>query len=244
MAFGWPKKPAQPSIALLPLLKEGPRVDANSWPLGGLERDPLTIWVNKLGKRFTDEAIGDHPFESVNAVLNQPGKVCFTLVDTSGKQVIGEKIRGLDKLLQIEAVKNRVKISDSWQEIADWIGADPSILLASINEFNAFCEKGYDSLFAKDHRYLWPLRVAPFYAIRGYPHFLDTLGGIKVNEKMEVLTVGNKPVNGLFAAGVITGGWESESYCSDLNGSAFGYAINSGRIAGESAAEFVGRRTR
>jgi fumarate reductase flavoprotein subunit len=226
------------------LLKEGPRVDANSWPLGGLERDPLTIWVNKLGKRFTDESIGDHPFESVNAVLNQPGKVCFTLVDTSGKQVIGEKIRGLDKLLQIEAVKNRVKIADSWQEIADWIGADPSILLSSINEFNAFCEKGYDSLFAKDHRYLWPLRVAPFYAIRGYPHFLDTLGGIKVNENMEALTVENKPVTGLFAAGVTTSGWESESYCSDLNGSAFGYAINSGRIAGESAAEFIGGRTR
>ena len=123
------------------LLKEGPRVDANSWPLGGLERDPLTIWVNKLGKRFTDEAIGDHPFESVNAVLNQPGKVCFTLVDTSGKQVIGEKIRGLDKLLQIEAAKNRVKIADSWQEIADWIGADPSILLSSINEFNCFLRK-------------------------------------------------------------------------------------------------------
>jgi fumarate reductase flavoprotein subunit len=225
------------------LLKEGPRVDANSWPLGGLERDPLTIWVNNLGERFTDEAIGDHPFESVNPVLNQPGKVCFTLVDTSVKQVIGEKIGDLDKLLQIEAAKNRVKIADTWEEIAGWIGADPSILLSTINEFNSFCEKGYDSLFAKHRRYLRPLRVSPFYAIRGYPHFLDTLGGIKVNEKMEALNVENKPVIGLFAAGVTTSGWESESYCSDLNGSAFGYAINSGRIAGESAAELVEKRT-
>jgi fumarate reductase flavoprotein subunit len=163
-------------------------------------------------------------------------------VDTSAKQLIGEKIPDLDKLLQLETAKNRVKVADSWQGIADWIGADPSILLSSINEYNANCEKGYDSLFAKDHRYLWPLNVAPFYAIRGYPHFLDTLGGIKVNEKMETLTVENKPVTGLFAAGVTTSGWESESYCSDLNGSAFGYAINSGRIAGESAAEFVNKR--
>jgi fumarate reductase flavoprotein subunit len=229
--------------SFVPLLKEGPRIDANSWPLGGLERDPLTVWVNLAGQRFTDEAIGAHPFESVNAVLKQPGRVCFTLVDSSVKQIIGEKVQGLDKLLQTEVAKNRVKIADSWPEIAEWIGTDPSVLLSSVEEFNEFCEKGYDALFAKERRYLRPLRVAPFYAIRGYPHFLDTLGGIKVNEKMEALTENNGPLPGLFAAGVTTGGWESESYCSDLNGSAFGYAINSGRIAGESAARFVRRMT-
>jgi hypothetical protein len=38
---------------------------------------------------------------------------------------------------------------------------------------------------------------------------------------------------------VITSGWQPETYCSDLSGSAFGYAINSGRIAGENAAEFL-----
>jgi fumarate reductase flavoprotein subunit len=71
------------------------------------------------------------------------------------------------------------------------------------------------------------------------PYLLDTLGGIRVNERMEALDTGLRPIPGLYAAGVVTSGWESETYCSDLSGSAFGYAINSGRIAGESAARFI-----
>jgi hypothetical protein len=31
----------------------------------------------------------------------------------------------------------------------------------------------------------------------------------------------------------------TETYCSDLNGSAFGYAVNSGRIAAESASSLA-----
>lgn len=221
------------------LLKEGPRIDANSWPLGGLERDPLTVWVNKFGRRFTDETIGNHPFESVNAVLDQADHVCYTLVDSAVKTTISEKIPNLEKALQVEIDKDRVKMSDSWTEIAKWIGAAPEILQQTVNEFNGFCEHGYDAVFAKDHRWLRPLINPPFYAIKGTPHFLDTLGGIKINEYMQALNSENKTVPGLFAAGVTTSGWEGDAYCSDLNGSAFSYAINSGRIAGENAVAFL-----
>ena len=58
---------------------------------------------------------------------------------------------------------------------------------------------------------------------------------------MEVLNHQDKPVPGLYAAGVATSGWEAETYCSDLNGSAFGFAINSGRIAGETAAASISK---
>ena len=87
-----------------------------------------------------------------------------------------------------------------------------------------------------------PLRNAPYYAIRGMPVFLDTMGGIKVNDKMEVLDNTNYPISGLYAAGVVVSGWEAETYCSDLSGSAFGFAVNSGRIAGENAVDFIRRR--
>jgi fumarate reductase flavoprotein subunit len=83
------------------------------------------------------------------------------------------------------------------------------------------------------------LLTPPFFAVKGTPHFLDTLGGIRINEYMQVLSPENAFIPGLFAAGVITSGWEGDVYCSDLNGSAFGYAINSGRIAGENAAAFI-----
>jgi fumarate reductase flavoprotein subunit len=222
------------------LLKEGPRIDLNTWPLDGLEREPVTIWVNKNGLRFTDEGIGIHPFESVNPILNQPDKICYSLLDSSIKDKFQTKTKkDPDSALRIEIANGRVKGSDSWDEIARWTGAIPEVLNTTIDEYNKFCDQGYDAQFAKERRYLYPLRKPPFYAIRGLPHFLDTLGGIRVNENMEVLKTDNTSIPGLYAAGVTTSGWEAETYCSDLSGSAFGYAINSGRIAGESASEFI-----
>jgi len=58
---------------------------------------------------------------------------------------------------------------------------------------------------------------------------------------MEVLDKQDNAIPGLYAAGVDTGGWTSDTYCAALPGTAFGWAINSGRIAGESACHFLTR---
>ena len=221
------------------LLKEGPRVNLHSWPLMGLERAPATLWVNSRGRRFVDEMEGDSPFESVNAMLRQPDKICYTLLDSAIRKHYEDTKPGLEKALQKEARKAKVKIADSWDEIAGWIGADPKTLEDTIEEYNVFCHQGYDAVFAKDRRYLMPLRTAPYFAIKCMPVYLDTIGGIKINEHMEVMDDCHHPIPGLYAAGVITSGWMAETYCGDLSGSAFGFAINSGRIAGENAAKFT-----
>ena len=58
---------------------------------------------------------------------------------------------------------------------------------------------------------------------------------------MEVLDQHDEPIPGLYAAGNDTGGWETDTYALlVLPGSAFGFAVNSGRIAGENAAELLG----
>lgn len=233
-------------------IKEGPRYHLHAWPLMALERDPVTIWVNKEGRRFTDESTGYHVFESVNAVLRQTDQVCYTLLDAEIRQYFEQmglklsrrasagkeannQMSGLESVLQKEAEKGGIKISDSWDEIADWIGADPKVLKDTIIQYNSFYNRGYDELYTKDRRYLLPLSSPPYYAIRGLSVILDTVGGIRINERMEVLDNQNNPIPGLYAAGVTTSGWESETYCSELSGSAFGYAITSGRIAGENA---------
>jgi len=86
---------------------------------------------------------------------------------------------------------------------------------------------------------LVPVRTPPFYPLKCSSAFLDTIGGIKINEQMEVISQAGNPISGLYAAGVITGGWQDEPYCAQLLGSARGFALNSGRIAGKSAAEFL-----
>ncbi|MFC1945884.1 FAD-dependent oxidoreductase [Chloroflexota bacterium] len=139
----------------------------------------------------------------------------------------------------VKHVEPVVKIANNWNELASWIGCNPDVLKATIHEYNECCDHGRDPIFGKRNELLIPLRTPPFYVIKGNSDFLDTIGGIKINERMEVLNQEDMPIPGLFAAGVATGGWETESYCAPLSGEASGFAVNSGRIAGENAAKLI-----
>jgi fumarate reductase flavoprotein subunit len=215
--------------------------------------EPRTMCLNKKGKRFIDESIIPNHFVAGNALLQQPDNVSYTIFDAKIRQMIIEEghfkhvakweqrgnFPSLEKTLEKQANKGRAKISDSWDEIADWIGVSPESLKYTIDEYNAFCDKGFDPIFAKDQRYLIPLHAPPYYAVRGGLGFLNTIGGIKINENMEVIDKKDNPIPGLYAAGVDVGGWQADTYSGILPGTTLGFAINSGRTAGENAAEFV-----
>jgi fumarate reductase flavoprotein subunit len=236
----------------------GPRVPG-SFLLSAIAADPSPLMVNRFGKRFSDENIPCH-FERGNTVDKQPDKICYALFDAKIKQyIIDEELKRpgwglqrqvlhlqpqidpkeLDRELQLQVDKGGGKISNSWDEIAVWIGAAPDALKATVNEYNGFCDQGHDEMFVKDPRYLLALRTPPYYGIKCHSGFLGTIGGIKINHHMEVLNHQGNPIPGLYAAGVDTGGWQGDTYGGrDLAGSAFGFAINSGRIAGENAATY------
>lgn len=221
------------------VLKEGPRLAPRQWPLGHLERDPSTLWVNKCGKRFIDETAGYHVFESVNAMLAQPDGVSFALFDAHIKDIFKKTMPEIDAMIEGEMEKQRVYRAASWEDTAGWIGCSPAVLLETVARYNSLCARGYDEDMGKNRRYLLPLIFPPYYAIKGIPVILDTIGGVIINENMEVLNPARQVIPGLYAAGVVTSGWQSEVYCSELSASAFGFAINSGRIAGENAARFI-----
>ena len=69
-------------------------------------------------------------------------------------------------------------------EIARWIGCRPEILIETVREYNEGCKNGHDTIFGKDRIYLLPLIKAPYYAIKGQSSICDTIGGIKINEKI------------------------------------------------------------
>ncbi len=216
---------------------------------------PRVIWVNKKGERFTDETVTLSFSEAANSIYRQPGKTAYTLFDenikqsifkeelsTLQKRAIGKRslTTVLDNDLRLYTKKGRVKISDSWDEIAKWIGADPKVLKTTIDEYNAACDNGYDDIFVKDRKYLLPLRTPPYYAIQHRLSLVDTHGGIKINHHMEVLDNQDNSIPGLYAAGDDTGDVDSDTYnFVALPGHSFGSAINTGRIAGENAAKFV-----
>ncbi|OGP56173.1 MAG: hypothetical protein A2Y65_06400, partial [Deltaproteobacteria bacterium RBG_13_52_11] len=246
-----------PQIPQAAALKLGTNPD-NSMiaPLMAVALEPDTLWLNKRGKRYVDESTTYHHFMSSNAVNMQPENLTFTILDhkmvemkakdglliglgRSGHEEQRSGMPGLERELNRQAGKDWLKIADTWDEIADWMGADRKVLKASVEEYNQACDKGHDQIFAKDRAHLVPLRTPPYYAIKGNSDFLDTIGGIKINEHMEVLDKQDNPIPGLYAAGVVAGGWQADTYCDILSGAASGFAYNSGRIAGENAAEFI-----
>jgi fumarate reductase flavoprotein subunit len=142
------------------------------------------------------------------------------------------------QLQDVASRKQWVCISENWDEIAEFVGCDAETLKASVAEYNASCEHGYDETFVKDRRYLKPLKKGPFYAVKFGVMVVETAGPVRVNEKMEVLNKDYKAIPGLYAAGVIASGWLGHDYCGDyVFGSALGFSVNSGRIAGECAAQ-------
>jgi fumarate reductase flavoprotein subunit len=222
--------------------------------------EPEMLWVNKSGRRFTDEGYQLAFFAFGNTVALQPDGISYTLFDGKTVQTIEKQglirpgaasranwlpvsaatpLPGLERELKKQADKGDLKISDSWNEITRWMGCDPAVLKATIDEYNAACDDKHDSLFAKDRKYLLPLRVPPYHAVKGHVALCDAYGGIKINENMEALDTEDRPIPGLYAAGSTTGCWESESYCYRLTGHLVGFALNSGRIAGENAVKYL-----
>jgi fumarate reductase flavoprotein subunit len=241
---------ATEGLGLLQLI--GPRFATSSY-IAAIVVEPNTIWLNKRGERFVDESLSYRWPEAANALARQPDKICYNMFDEKIKRGFinegisrgwikyptGTKMTELDKEIRAQLSKGEIKISDSWEEIAKWMGVAPEVLRATIDEYNSFCNERYDPTFAKDPKFLIPVRTPPFYALKCHQGFHGTVGGIKINRHMEVLGKHDQPIRGLYAAGSDTGGWQGDTYCLDLSGSTFAFAISSGRIAGENALKYA-----
>lgn len=117
---------------------------------------------------------------------------------------------------------------------------DPAVLKRTVEEYNRFCDKKHDDLFAKDPKYLNPLKGPKFYAVKAHTIFLGTMGGIKINHNTEVIDKKENVIPGLYAAGFDAGGMYGDSYHIQVaSGSSVGFAFNSGRIAGKSVLKHI-----
>jgi len=116
-----------------------------------------------------------------------------------------------------------------------------SNLVDTINRYNELCAKGEDTDHFKDAKYLDNLE-GTLYAVKITPSvFLGTLGGIEVNQNLQVIDSDGQPIEGLYAAGSEVSGVYSDSYVY-LEGGTLGFAYGSGRIAGENAAAEVAKK--
>lgn len=248
---------ADEGLGVLELLRTG-FADLESVGFLGFTVVQPDLWINNQGERFCDESVAFYDTDMGNASARQNG-CTYSIFDNAILTYLMEK--GIDKSMvpelppgsrlseidrEIEAALARqnptVFKADSIKSLAEKAGFDPVILQATVDKYNEFCDRGHDALFAKDPKYLRPIKIPPFYAVKAHTVFLGTMGGIKINHKTEVLDKQDKVIPGLYAGGYDAGGMYGDSYCiKDSTGLSSGFAINSGRIAGKNALNFLGK---
>ncbi len=212
------------------------------------------LMINSKGERFCDEGIITNSAVCANAVDRQPGHKAFMIL--SDAILKHYRRNGLDfvsgvhfgdftknfeeKMAEAETqYPGLVVAADSLEELAEKIGVPADALLQTVEEYNATCAQNYDELFCKDRRFLRPIQGKRFYACARFPSGYGTLGGIRVNYKLEAEDENYKRVDGLYAAGSDVCDLYAGTYLYYLPGNTMGFAVNSGRIAAENATDYV-----
>ena len=217
------------------------------------------LWVDPKGERYCDESVAFYDTSMGNAAGRYKEGYTYRLFDDSILQILMEKgiekqvgmdnpvgTRPVDFDKELKAAEERgsseVFVAGSIEELAEKMGVDKQVLKATVEEYNGFCAKGHDDLFAKNPKYLRPLKGPKFYAVKARTLFLGTLGGIKINHRTEVLDKKGNVIPGLYAGGFDAGGMWGDSYCIKASsGLSAGFATNSGRIAGKNVLRYLGR---
>ncbi len=183
------------------------------------------LLVNKQGKRFINE-LGTRDVVSA-AVLAQEGERAYLVYD--------EQVRaGLGAIKKYESL-GLVKTGKDLNEIASIIGADPSVLASTVEEFNGYVEANEDTAFGRKI-FGTTITKPNFYAIAVTPVVHHTMGGIAINTNNEVSFNNGTIIKGLYAAGEVTGGIHG---ANRLGGNAVSDFATFGRRSGEFAADFV-----
>ncbi len=259
---------ASPSEEISPHLTEfaaSTSQDYNSYFLKYLNYGGL-LQVNLEGKRFMDEGLcAEQPLAKGASAIRTAGSF-YVIIDrptletlhTEGfpglfpaettarlKKEILWRGRALVPFTSImDELKNAMDAGiafegDSIETLESQMGIDQGVLVATIDRYRDMIARQRDDDFLKDPVWLTKtIEEGPYYAIRMEPAIFGTLGGIKVNERLQVINTELKPINGLYAAGQDTGGFYGYPYY-DIPGCTMAYAYNSGRIAGENAVTFA-----
>ncbi|MGI5970687.1 MAG: FAD-dependent oxidoreductase [Oscillospiraceae bacterium] len=144
-------------------------------------------------------------------------------------------------LAELQKVMNTTKSffeADSLEDLCAQTGIKLKNLEKTIEEYNAMCGT-VDRQFCKNHKYMRPIKGKKYYAAMWLPSGYGTLGGIRTNDKMEVLTEEGFKIPGLYAAGIDANTIYADTYLFYMPGNTMGFALNSGRMAGYNAVDYI-----
>lgn len=192
------------------------------------------IAVNRAGHRFVDESLNYK--EIGDAALRQPGVTTWQVFDA------GVMAQSNDEVPIYEfAGRERAGMllrADTVEELEAQIGLPEGSLVATVEDYNRRIAAGEPDPFGRRHLSGGvgapaPLEQPPFYAHPSGTVVLATYCGLTVDTRLRVLDVFGEPIQRLYAAGEVIGGFHGAGY---MTGTSIGKAGIFGRLAGTHAA--------
>jgi len=216
------------------------------WVLDNFQKHsyPLGIMVNINCERFVDE--GENYRNLTYAkfgreIMSQPRRTAIQIFDQQTVSMLRDEYR-IKEVTKAE--------SDTIAGLAEQLDLDPVALEKTVAEFNAACGpqpynpaildgKATTGLKVPKSNWALPINKPPYVAYVTTTGITFTFGGLQVNTKGEVQDMTDQSIPGLYAAGELVGGLFFENYPGGtglMSGAVFG------KLAGESAASYVGAK--
>lgn len=202
--------------------------------------DFRSIWVNREGRRFTQE-FGD-PKINLPALLHQTGKTYWSIFDADGVNSFSITLAGWEDQQEVNQLvfqtPNTAIEAETLTVLGNKIGISPSVLEATVARYNGFVAGGMDEDFHTFNPSTSPrphaIEKAPFYAVQFFPITRKTMGGVEVDIHCRVLNREGMPIPGLYAIGEVTG-FGGINGKAALEGTFLGPGILMGRVAARAA---------
>jgi urocanate reductase len=189
------------------------------------------VYVTNKGKRFISELARRDHVSFAQIALGPQGKPTYTIF--SDEMI--EKLGGTRQEVEDGLKKKRLVAADTIAELAKKIGLPADTLVDTIDKHNKYLAEGKDTEFNKPiTKAMTPMIKGPFYAVAQWPAIHHCMGGLRINDKAEVVDVYGKVIPKLYAAGEVTGGIHGTNR---LGSNAIPDCVVFGRVAGKSAAK-------
>jgi len=192
------------------------------------------ILINKEGKRVVNEKASNRTI--LETELQQTGQELFLVMDQetfeTWKGALGYDV---DAYLELNGTATPVfGHGDTLAAAAEAAGIDAEALAATVEAYNGYVEAGEDAEFGRSADYMtMKIGDGPYYIVEQKPRFATTMGGLVIDEALEVINTDGAAIPGLFATGEVVGGVMGDDSPSGANN---GWAVTSGKLAAESIA--------
>ena len=190
------------------------------------------IFVNIEGKRFVNEGAARDTL--AQGVLDQPEQTYWIVVNKV-RYPERDWVDANGATIANMVAQNVVVEADTLEELAEKTGMKAENLIAEIENYNAVVRgEKEDALgFLANNKADVELTEGPWYACKKVATVHHTMGGLKINANTEVIDTNGNVIEGLYAAGEVTGGIHGSNR---LGGNAIADIMTFGKRAGEVAA--------